>query len=299
MNGFAPTVIMCLKKRIHKPNYKQILTSLGNNNKLLYDPSFIFNNGVHSVFKEPQNTKIPIRERALLFFNDIYGHDNIKETIYRALMKENRSIHIILVGPPSTGKTIFLKIIMEKCNGVVFHNSAAGSTGAGLFIKMEANRQSRILCIDEVTETRSKRDNEALRGVLDDGTFSKTTQAKMIDFQIKGLKVFMTTNNPSALSVPFKKRCQMILIDKYTDEEFRSIFVFNLLRKGIIKNEELANGIANAMLYYKIKNMRTALSIAMLINEDIDTKDDIIRIIKSYIQNDASAININYNEVEI
>jgi replication-associated recombination protein RarA len=281
---------------IHKPDYEQKLTKAIPMSKL-YDPEFTFKS-LNTIFKEPQDETLPIRERALKFFSDVIGNDDIKEKIYRALLVKNRIVNIILIGPPATCKTELFKIVEKKCNGVIFFDAAAGSSDAGLIRKLENNKNANCLIIDEVTEMKG-RGIEVLRGLLNDGRISKTLSSKFIDFKMSNIKIFMTTNNPKKLSQPIKSRCQIYYIDGYSDEEFIKVLTFCLIKQKIIKTEEMAKSISYAMQYYGIKNIRTALSIASMINVDIDTADDIKRLIESYIRDDGSNVETNFNEEQI
>jgi Holliday junction resolvasome RuvABC ATP-dependent DNA helicase subunit len=248
------------------------------------------------LFKEPQDETKSIRQRALEFFSNIIGNDDIKENVYRVLLREDRIINILLVGPPATSKTLMCKVIEDKCNNVIFYDAASGSTGAGLIEILRRNLNTKILIIDEISEMKGK-DLEVLRGLLNDGRVSKTLKSQLINFKMKNLKVFATTNNPTKLSLPLKSRFQMYMINGYNDEEFVQVLKFCLVKQNVIRNEQLAEELAYAMLQYEIKNIRTALSICSLVHES-DTHEDIKRIIDNYIANDASKININYNETE-
>ena len=259
---------------------------------LHFDGSFITQRG--QLFKQPPDPNLSIKEQALKFFEDIIGNDDVKENIYRSLLRENLNQNILLVGAPSTSKTMFCKIIEDKCNNVIFYDASAGSTGAGLIEQLRRNRNTKILIIDEITEMK-KTDIEVTRGLLNDGRVSKTLKSEHIMFKLPNLKVFGTTNNPNKLSLPIKSRFQMYLIDSYDDDTFIKVLMFCLRKQNIIKNEKMAEELAYAMLKHDIRVVRTALSICALVDETRDTYNDIERIIMNYYTNDASQIDINYN----
>src|SRR6186997_537648 len=86
-------------------------TELSETNQLLLlnDNSFITD--LDSIFKYPQDLTKTIDERAEIFFKDIIGQTAIKRQLYRALLRDNRLISILLIGAPATSKTLFMKCI--------------------------------------------------------------------------------------------------------------------------------------------------------------------------------------------
>lgn len=288
-------IITKMTLEIHKPIEKQLLPKIAHE-KEYYDTEFTFNSLEDSIFLEAQDETKTIDENALLFFSDVYGFDEIKKNLYRDLLKRSINVAVILVGAPSIAKTELLKIIMKKCRDVVFFDCSSGSTIAGLFKILNEKRNTKIVLLDEISEI-PKKEVEKLRGLMDSGTVSVSQQSKIYNFQIPKLKVFCTTNNPTKLSIPIKKRASMYLMNPYTVEEFKEVLKFCILKKGILKNEKLAIGLGKAMVYYNILNVRDALKIISKIDENKDTDQTIISLIKSNIKLDASECQINFNEV--
>lgn len=285
---------MEMKNHVEQPNQFRTVENTPNEIAFssLYNPneSFIPNNGI---FRIAQDETITIKERALRFFSPIIGNEKMKNNLYHILLRTGVTLNILLVGPPATSKTLFMKCIEDNCNGVLFYDAAAGSTGAGLIELLRQNKNANILIIDEIAELK-KNDIDLLRGLLNDGRVSRTLKSKPVNFKMNGLKVFATTNNPTKLSLPIKSRFQMYEIKNYTNEEFLQVIEFCLVNKGIIKKPELAKELAYAMLHYNIKNIRNALSVCSMVHED-DTHTDIKEMIETYIEMDASKLNINYN----
>jgi len=261
---------------------------------LIIDDSPTFVNDLHSIFKYKQDLSKSIDERAELFFPDIIGQTPIKRQLYRALLRDNRLISVLLIGAPATSKTLFMKCIEKQCNGVIFYDASTGSSGAGLIEILRLNPECKILIIDELAELK-KNDIEVLRGLANDGRVSKTLKSKFINFTIKNLKIFATTNNPTKLSRPIKSRFQIYLIKPYTDSEFIEVVKFCLKNQKIIKDDKLINELAHAMVHFNIKNIRNALACCSMIHEG-DNYETIIRTIREYIENDGSKCNINFNE---
>lgn len=251
----------------------------------------------NSIFKEKQDNNKSINDLALEFFKDVIGHDAIKRQLYRALRKEDsEQINILLGGASGTSKTLFMQIIEKKCNGVIYYDAAAGSTGAGLIELLKNNPNVRIIIIDEIAELKTN-DLKTFRGLLNNGRVSKTLKTVITNFTIKNPKIFCTTNNLKKINadLPLKNRFQTYLIKNYTDPEFIEVLFFCLTSKGIIKNKDLAMKLCRTMLKLDIKHMRIAESICKLIHEDKDTDADIMLIIKDYIDNNGSNCNIDFN----
>lgn len=264
------------------------------NQLLLLSQSFINNND--SIFKIAPDPNLSIDEQAEVFFKDIIGQSAIKRQLYRALLRANRLINILLIGAAATSKTLFMKCIERQCNGVFFYDAATGSSGAGLIEVLRTNPNIKILVIDELAELK-RNDIDVLRGLLNDGRVSKTLKSQpLINFRMKNLKVFATTNNPTKLSLPIKSRFQIYLINPYTDPEFIKVIRFCLVNQGIIKNPKLAEELAHAMIRYNIKNVRNALAACSLIHEG-DNYETIVQTIEEYINNDGSKCTTNFNEV--
>lgn len=261
----------------------------------LIDYSFVSND---EIFKDPyfNDDSIPIEERAVIFFKDIIGHTAVKVMLFRALLRGNRNVNILLVGVPANGKTLFLRAIAKGCNKVLYYDASSGSTGAGLIQLLRNNLDANVLEIDEFSEM-NKDDIEVCRGLLNDGTVNKALKSDIINFKMDNLRIFATTNNPTKLSKPIKSRFQMYHIPAYTDKEFIEVMNHCLIKQDIIKDTKLANQLSSAMVFYGIKNIRVALSVCSLIHDGDDTAD-IKYIIENFLKYDASKLNVNYNESE-
>ena len=258
-------------------------------------PNLLFNqktyNSINEIFKEPQNPKISIHERALKFFEDVLYCEDIKETLYRLILQKDRKMNVLLIGPAACSKTMLCRIIEDGTNGTVFFDATA-SSGAGLIEVLRENPRAKIVIIDEISEMK-KNDIEVLRGLLADGRISKTLKTTRINLKMENVKIIATCNNPSKLSIPIRSRFIELAMDAYTDDEFRDIMVFLMVKQNIV-NEYLARQIADTFLFYNITNVRKALSIALLISPD-DKIEDIRRNIENIIYNDGSGVNHNYN----
>jgi replication-associated recombination protein RarA len=259
---------------------------------LFKDKSFV--EELDDIFKDPQDLTKSIDERAEIFFKDIIGQTAIKRQLYRALLRDNRLINILLIGAPATSKTLLLKCIERQCNGVVFYDASTGSSGAGLIELIRRNPTMKILEIDEMAEMK-RNDIEVMRGLANDGRINKVLKTEFINLKMDNLKIFATTNNPTKLSKPIKSRFQIYLIEPYTDPEFIEVVKFCLKTQKIIKDDILINELAHAMIKFKIKNVRNALACCSLVHEG-DNYSTIERTIEDYIRFDGSNCTTNFNE---
>jgi holliday junction DNA helicase RuvB len=63
------------------------------------------------------------------FFEEIIGYDHIKR-LFRMALDSDSAIHILLVGPPASAKTMFLTSLMQLKNS--YFSDGANSTKAGM-----------------------------------------------------------------------------------------------------------------------------------------------------------------------
>ncbi|HEX5519166.1 MAG TPA: hypothetical protein VFX18_01895, partial [Candidatus Nitrosocosmicus sp.] len=64
------------------------------------------------------------------FFTAIYGQDDIKLNLYSAVTSKDQ-VNTLLYGPPACSKSLFMKVIEEKCNDT-FYFDCSQATSAGL-----------------------------------------------------------------------------------------------------------------------------------------------------------------------
>jgi Holliday junction DNA helicase RuvB len=85
--------------------------------------------GEKSQKEKPFNT--PKQERDTIF-EDVVGYDDIKRVIRMAL-KSDEPIHVLLVGPPASAKTIFLDALIRKLGDKqAYFAIGSSSTKAGV-----------------------------------------------------------------------------------------------------------------------------------------------------------------------
>src|SRR5437870_3949130 len=80
-------------------------------------------------------------------FDEIVGYDHIKR-FFRMALESDSAIHILLVGPPASAKTMFLTSLMHHLKNSYFADGSSSSK-AGMIDYIFAN-SPRYLLIDEI-----------------------------------------------------------------------------------------------------------------------------------------------------
>lgn len=222
---------------------------------------------------------------SLAFFEKIYGFNELKLNIFSALTADEQT-NTLLFGPPASAKSLFMKIIEEKCNDVMYFD-ASNASGAGLIEALYTHQEAKIVCIDEIGML-NKNDLDALRGLLNDGRVIKTLKKKRYDFTMK-CKIIATTNDMD-MPRPIISRFQTYEIPAYTDEEFVKVSQFCLANKF---NAEIAGMIAAVLLANKKKDIRQVLNVSRLIKAN-DSEEQIVKKIETTIKYSVSS-NTDYN----
>src|ERR671930_702743 len=77
-------------------------------------------------------------------FDDIVGHDDIKQ-IFRMALHSEKPVHILLVGPPGTSKTMFLENILNSYRNNSYFTLGAHSSKAGMLNALFERRPKYLL----------------------------------------------------------------------------------------------------------------------------------------------------------
>ena len=204
-------------------------------------------------------------------FSEIQGYNDIKELMMRCILSPE-PVHVILDGPPASGKTIFLLCMQKKLYSSYFVD-CTNSTGPGM-IEYLLKHDVKYLLLDEV-EKMSKNDQNVLLNVLETGALTSTKVRKIARKEMN-LSVFATTNDIDSLSKPFRSRFMELSLSPYTFEDVK------ILATRYELDEQIALKIAD-MVWNKIGSMdlRDILQIARL-TKSIDDVDFITETLQKY-----------------
>jgi MoxR-like ATPase len=185
--------------------------------------------------------------------------------------------HVILDGPPASGKTMFLLSIQKGLENVYFVD-CTNATGSGM-VDYLFSRDIKYLLLDEV-EKMSKRDQNVLLNLMETGILASTKVKKTYQKQMK-VSVFATTNDIDSLSKPFRSRFLEFSLAEYTFEEFDKLSV-KLLGQRYGHSPELSHKVANAVWnVMKSKDCRDILQVGKL-SRDTSDVDFIVTTLKKY-----------------
>lgn len=220
--------------------------------------SFITNNN-------NQNQKSNAAEK---FFSSIVGYSDLKRLLMKSLLSKE-PVHILLTGPPSTSKTVFLLDMLNRLDDAYFID-ATGVSGPGMIEHLFANK-TKYLLIDEIDKLK-KIDQAVLLNVMETGILSETKlKGKTRQKRIR-LWIFATSNKVEKLSAPLRSRFIEFHLEQYQFNEFVEI-ARQLLKKRYnidsLMSQKIADSVWNKM---KSKDIRDVINMAKLTDcsSDID-----------------------------
>jgi MoxR-like ATPase len=216
-------------------------------------------------------------------FDDIVGHNEIKE-IFRMALASQKPNHILLVGPPGTSKTMFLEKILNEYKDRAYYTLGAHSSKAGMLNTLFEKRP-RYLLVDEI-EHMPIHDQTVLLSLMQSGIISETKVRKTRSTQLKTW-VFATSNGTKKLSDALLSRFMVIELEKYSYEEFKDISV-----QLLINSEEVEFDLANTIVEevyknFKNPNIRDVIKIGRIARN----RNDVLMIVRRLMKNNEEEEN--------
>jgi replication-associated recombination protein RarA len=195
------------------------------------------------------------------FFSEIHLYEDLKQLLSKMLVSRE-SVHCVLVGPPASGKTMFLLAIQKNMKDALFID-ATNASGVGIVDKLFAYPWTKIILVDEI-EKMTRRDQNMLLNLLETGMLVSTKVRKTQEMRFRGIKMFSTSNDIEQLSKPLRSRLMEFHLPEYNFDEFREI-VARLAANKYRLSREIADKIA-FVVWYKMgtKDVRDALQLAKL-----------------------------------
>src|SRR5206468_1839261 len=147
-------------------------------------------------------------------FDNIIGYNDIKKLFFLSF-ESQRPIHILLVGPPASAKTLFMLGCMKLERS--YFTLGSHSTKSGM-IDYLFEKRPRHLIIDEI-EHMPMKDQTALLSLMETGIVSETKFQKTRNTQLKTW-VFATSNGTDRMLTPLLSRFVVLHFKQYSFGSF-------------------------------------------------------------------------------
>ena len=209
-------------------------------------------------------------------FANIVGYDDIKK-IFNYAFNSSLPVHILLVGPPGSAKTLFLMECMKLSRS--YFTLGSHSTKAGMLDYLFNNRPKNLI-IDEI-EYMAIKDQAALLSLMETGILSETKYEKTRK-SIMRTWVFASCNDEKKLLTPLLSRFFVLYFKKYDYATFEKI-ANHILASECNIDFEVSTMIAQ-LVWNKLKSrdIRDCIKIGRICNN----KEDVYTIIKTLIRYD-------------
>ncbi len=203
---------------------------------------------------EPQLTETELAD----LFNDIVGYEDEKQLI-RASMSLDKPVHILLAGPPSIAKSMFLWDIEKAGGDAALWVMGTGTSKMGVW-DMVVSKRPKWLLVDEL-EKMAPADMVGLLGLMEKGRIVRAKVGRNIDAKLN-IWVFATANRIDNLPAELKSRFSIRMLRHYTHSEFVEV-VRNVLvhREGV--DQATADLIA-LRLVGRTNDVRDAIRVARI-----------------------------------
>jgi Holliday junction DNA helicase RuvB len=197
-------------------------------------------------------------------FDSIIGYNDVKR-LFNLSFSSEKPVHMLLVGPPASAKTLFMLSCMKLERS--YFTLGSHSTKSGM-IDYLFQKRPRYLIIDEI-EHMPIRDQTALLSLMETGIIVETKFKKTRNTQLKTW-IFATSNSTDRMLTPLLSRFMVLHFKQYKYETFQEVAVHLLCREGI--SREIAIATAETVWSkMKSKDIRDCIKIGHLAK----TKDDV------------------------
>ncbi len=197
-------------------------------------------------------------------FESIVGYSDVKRLFQLSLSSE-KPVHMLLVGPPASAKTLFMVECMRLDRS--YFTLGSHSTKSGM-IDYLFDKRPRYLIVDEIEHMPTK-DQTALLSLMETGILAETKFQKTRNTHLKTW-VFATSNGTDRMLTPLLSRFVVLHFKQYSFGSFQEVCNHILFREGV--TPDVAVAIAEAVwTKLKSKDIRDCIKIGRLAK----TKEDV------------------------
>ncbi len=203
-----------------------------------------------------QTTNEPIPAGGL--FEDIIGHEDVKELLTACLLAE-KPVHVLLAGPPALAKSLFLWDIERVAGKRALWLGGSATSKAGLW-DVVAERQPEILLIDELDKMNAA-DTAALLSLMEGGRLVRAKRGRELNLRNQ-LRVVAASNRLNMLSPELRSRFAIRMLTAYSRSDYL-IVVRGVLARREGLQQELADEVARRLDGVS-QDVRDAIRVARL-----------------------------------
>ena len=203
-------------------------------------------------------------------FESIVGYSDVKRLFQLSLSSE-KPVHLLLVGPPASAKTLFMVECMRLERS--YFTLGSHSTKSGM-IDYLFDKRPRYLIVDEI-EHMPMKDQTALLSLMEAGILAETKFQKTRNTHLKTW-VFASSNATDRMLTPLLSRFVVLHFKQYSFSSFQEVCAHILGREGV--TPDVGAAIAEAVwAKLKSKDIRDCIKIGRLAK----TKDDVEWIVQT------------------
>ncbi|HLG37083.1 MAG TPA: ATP-binding protein [Nitrososphaera sp.] len=198
-------------------------------------------------------------------FDSVVGYDDVKR-LFSMSLASDKPVHILLVGPPASAKTLFMLecIKLERS----YFTLGSLSTKSGM-IDYLFEKRPRYLIVDEI-EHMPMRDQTALLSLMETGIVSETKYQRTRNTQLKTW-VFATSNGTERMLTPLLSRFVVLHFKPYSFGSFREVCGHILSKDGV--PSEVSDAIADAVwTKLKSRDIRDCIKLGRLAKNAADVQ---------------------------
>ena len=211
-------------------------------------------------------SKVPLAEaKPEPLFDSIVGYDDVKR-LFSLSLSSDKPVHILLVGPPASAKTLFMLecIKLERS----YFTLGSHSTKAGM-IDYLFEKRPRYLIVDEI-EHMPMKDQTALLSLMETGIVAETKFQRTRNTQLKTW-VFATSNGTERMLTPLLSRFVVLHFKPYSFGSFSQVCTHILGREGV--PSDVASAVADAVWNkLKSKDVRDCIKLGRLAKTAADVE---------------------------
>lgn len=191
-------------------------------------------------------------------FKCIIGYDDLKELLRESLQLD-KPIHVLLWGPPSIAKTLFLLDIEKAGGDAAMWIIGSATSKAGLW-DVVAERRPRWLLVDELDKMNMV-DQTALLSLMERGRIVRTKVGRELDETIN-CWVIATANRIAKLPAELLSRFAVYQLGQYTPDEYREVVKSVLVSQESIPEQDATEIVDK--LVNRTHDVRDAIRVARL-----------------------------------